>query len=442
MSLKQEAISGAKWTTVSTVSLALLGILKIAVLARYLAAEDFGLMALITFVLGFMSLFMDMGLTVAILHKQDISKKEYASLYWINIVFSLILFILISLSSPLIAGFYEEPDLIYYIPLASISIILAAVGQQFKTIKQKELDFRYIALTEIAAAVIGLIVGVYCGVTGYGVLALIFAALVQYTISNLIYLFNGIRSRGMLFHFKFEETREFLRVGIYQVGGQVVNYFNRDVDILLIGKFFGSEVLGGYSLAKQLVRKPSSIVNPIVTTVASPILSKIQDDADNLKNKFLYFLKIVSSINFLAYFFVGILAYPLVYIFYGAGFLHITIIVQILSFYMYLRAIGNPVGSLIVATGRTDIEFYWNLTVLAIMPVTVYIGAQFSIEGVAMGLNLVMLFLTILAWRFMIYPLCHATFKEYFYSIIPAWRKLYILAMQELKNWNNRNLAE
>src|SRR5699024_9863434 len=116
---------------------------------------------------------------------------------------------------------------------------------------------------------------------------------------------NGIRSRGMLFHFKFEETREFLRVGIYQVGGQVVNYFNRDVDILLIGKFFGSEVLGGYSLAKQLVRKPSSIVNPIVTTVASPILSKIQDDADNLKNKFLYFLKIVSSINFLAYFFVG-----------------------------------------------------------------------------------------------------------------------------------------
>ena len=95
MSLKSKTISGVKWSTVSTITLAIVGLLKISVLARFLDAGDFGLMALVTFVLGFMNLFMDMGLTSAILHKQKISNDEYASLYWINIIFSFILFALI-----------------------------------------------------------------------------------------------------------------------------------------------------------------------------------------------------------------------------------------------------------------------------------------------------------------------------------------------------------
>ena len=95
MNIKQKAISGIKWTTISTLSLAVTELLKISILARYLDKEDFGLMALVTFVLGFTNLFVDMGLTSAILHKQDISKNEYASLYWLNFGFSIILFVII-----------------------------------------------------------------------------------------------------------------------------------------------------------------------------------------------------------------------------------------------------------------------------------------------------------------------------------------------------------
>ncbi len=105
MSIRKQAISGVKWTTVSTITLTVVNLLKISVLARFLDKSDFGLMALVTFVLGFMNLFMDMGLTSAILHRQEISKQEYASLYWINIFFSIILVGLIIILSPLIAGF-------------------------------------------------------------------------------------------------------------------------------------------------------------------------------------------------------------------------------------------------------------------------------------------------------------------------------------------------
>lgn len=422
--LKSKTISGVKWTSVSTITLAIVGLLKISVLARFLDAADFGLMALVTFVLGFMNLFMDMGLTSAILHKQDISDNEYASLYWINIVFSLILFGLISLASPYIATFYEEPELTILIPLTAISIMLSALGRQFKTVEQKHLNFKYIAVTDIIGAIFGLGVGVVMAIGDYGVYALVYAALTQYAISNIIYFIKGVSDRGMLFHFKYDETKPFLKIGIYQVGGQVINYFNRDLDILLIGKFFGSEVLGGYSLAKQLVQRPMQILNPIITKVASPVLALIQSDKEELKRKFLSFLNIVATANFTAYGLLALLAYPAVLILYGNDFTHIVILVQILSAYMFIRSVASPVGSLVVATGRTDLEFYWNVFVLLVSPVAIFIGAQFSVEMVALSLVIVMTILLIPAWKLLINKLCGASLSEYLNSYVPRWGKL------------------
>lgn len=426
-SLKSKTISGVKWTTFSTVALALVGIVKISVLARFLDAADFGLMALVTFVLGFMNLFMDIGLTSAILHKQEISENEYASLYWINIVFSLILFVLISLASSFIGAFYNEPELVVLIPIMAISIMLSALGRQFKTIEQKQLNFKYIAFTDISGAIVGLAVGVFTAIKGFGVYALVYAALVQYGISNGIYFVNGLRARGLILRFKYLETKPFLKIGIYQVGGQVVNYFNRDLDILLIGKFFGSEILGGYSLAKQLVQRPMQILNPIISKVASPVLAIIQKDKLQLKIKFLSFLNVVATINFVAYGILAILAYPIIFLLYGKDFLDITLLVQILSIYMFLRSVGNPVGSLVTATGRTNLEFYWNLLVLLVTPIVIYFGALYSIEMVAISLLIASLILLYPFWRLLIFKLCGATAREFFLSFVPRFGRIYSL---------------
>ena len=93
--IKKGVVSGIKWTSLGTIIIAVVAILKLSILARFLDKADFGLMALVTFVMGFMNLFNDMGLTSAILHKQNITDKQYASLYWLNIGFSIILYILL-----------------------------------------------------------------------------------------------------------------------------------------------------------------------------------------------------------------------------------------------------------------------------------------------------------------------------------------------------------
>lgn len=424
MSLKSKTISGVKWTTISTVTLALVGIIKISILARFLDAADFGLMALVTFVLGFMDLFMDMGLSSAILHKQEISKNQYASLYWFNVILSLFLFAIISLASPFIGSFYNESELVVLIPIMAISIMLSAMGRQFKTIEQKHLNFKYLAISDILGAVIGLVVAIVTAIKGFGVYALVYGALIQYAISNGIYFINGLRERDLILYYSYNETRPFLKIGIYQVGGQVINYFNRDLDILLIGKFFGSEILGGYSLAKQLVKRPMQILNPIISKVATPVFAILQKDKHQLKINFLSFLNTVATINFIAYAMLALLAYPAVVVLYGKEFLDITLLVQILSVYMFLRSVGSPVGSLLTATGRTDFDLYWNLFVLLVTPIAIYIAAQYSIELVSLSMLMTSLIFLYPFWRLIIFKLCGATLREYFLAFVPRFQEL------------------
>ena len=103
-------------------------------------------MALVTFVMGFMNLFSDMGITSAILHKKVISKKEYASLYWFNIGFSLLLYALLWLITPVVSNFYEESELLYLIPLLGLNLLISAIGRIFKTIEAKDLLFKNITI--------------------------------------------------------------------------------------------------------------------------------------------------------------------------------------------------------------------------------------------------------------------------------------------------------
>jgi PST family polysaccharide transporter/teichuronic acid exporter len=421
-SFKNQVLTGFKWTTIGTIVIVFVALLKLSILARYLDKSDFGLMALVTFVMGFMNLFNDMGLTSAILHKQNISEKEYASLYWINLGFSIVLYVLLLAITHFISEFYNEQQLNILIPLLGLNLIISALGRMFKTIESKHLKFKQVTIFEVVAAVISLIFAIYLAINEYGVFTLIYSALLQYSLQNTMYFIYGLKKYGLLFHFNFKETKPFLKIGVYQIGGQVINYFNRDLDILIIGKFFSQDILGGYSLAKQLVFRPAQIINPILVKVASPGLAKIQDNLIELKTNYLKLISIVSKVNFFVYVTTIVFATRIVALFYGEGFDEIIALVQILSIYMVFRAIGNPIGSLITATGKTNLEFYWNLFTFTVTPIFVLVASQKSIVAVAWSLCVAMILLFYPSWRFLVYRILGISFKEYLLAIIKIYK--------------------
>ena len=130
MSLKQKTISGTKWTTINKIVITVFAIVKLSVLTRYLDKGDFGLMAIVNVVLGFMNMFVSLGLNTAIIHKQNISKNEYSSLYLMNVFMSILIMMLVMFSSPFIADFYTEPRLRDLVIIMSLTIIISAIGKK------------------------------------------------------------------------------------------------------------------------------------------------------------------------------------------------------------------------------------------------------------------------------------------------------------------------
>lgn len=411
--LKDDVVKGVKWTTTTTIVLAVVAILKIVVLTRFLDKSDFGLMALVTFVMGVMELFNDMGLTSAILHKQDITKQQYSSLYWINWLASIVMYGILCLITPLISDFYEQPILNNLIPLIGVNLLLSGIGRQFKTIEQKELRFNFISKVDIIAAILSLILAIYLAIKDYGVYSLVYSLLFQSLFSNVLFLFIGLRKYKLLFYCKISGIEHFLRIGLYQVGGQVINHFNRDLDILIIGKLFSADVLGGYSLARELVRKPSAFIIPVLNKVGAPTLAKVYREPDRLKEYYLKMTNVLASIAIPMYLLIAVFAYPIVYILYGESFLNITILVQILTVNMVFRVIGGNVGNLIIATGKTSLDFKWNILTFFIMPLFVYIGAQFNIVMVAVMVSFSMIVLYIPSYYFLVKPLASISLVEY-----------------------------
>ena len=169
MSFKRDALSGVSWT--SAVKIAEIGLqfARIVILARFLEREEFGLLAIINLVIGFTTIFTDLGLTVAILHKQNTTQKQYSSLYWFNWFLNIGVFIILVAASPLIADFYNDPRLFHLIVLMGIRILIGPIGKIFWTIKTKNLEFAFISKVQIIAYTVGeetlRRMSLFCGVT-------------------------------------------------------------------------------------------------------------------------------------------------------------------------------------------------------------------------------------------------------------------------------------
>lgn len=426
MSLKAQAVSGVKWTTLSTVIVNILQLLQLTILARFLDPSEFGLMALVMVVIGFSNSFLDMGISNAIIHKQQISKDQLSTLYWVNVLSGFVLFCIIIIIAPYVAEFYNESALGNLISIVALTFIIQPFGQQFMVLWQKEMRFSEIAKIDIVNKSISLVVSVYLAYKGYGVYSLVYGTLAGIVSQTVQFMYLGLREYRPSFVFKLSEIKEFLSFGAYQMGERTVNYFNFQIDTLLIGKLLGMEVLGIYTIAKQIIMKPIGIINPIVNKVTFPTLSKVQDDTKRIKNIYLRAINYISSLNFPIYAFIFIFSNEIVIILFGKKYFDAIYIMQILAIWGAIRSTGNPIGSLLFAKGKANWGFWWNLGLFFYVPVGIYIGSKWGLEGISWSLVTLNISLIIPNWYFLVKNLCEAEFVEYHREIfIPAFISIF-----------------
>lgn len=416
--LRRQTFSSIRWTTASSLIRASLQLLQMAILARLLAPTDFGLMALVLAIVAFLQIFADMGVSSAIIHHQEISPRQLSSLYWLNVGSAVGLATVLAVVSPYIAYFYGDIRLTSLIWISVASLVVTAVGQQIRVVAEKNLQFSVLARMEVVAAVISLAVAVTVALWGGGVYALVCGVLANATVLTLllwIFIANGWRP---LWYFNPREIRHFLGFGAYMIGNNLANTFNGQVDILLGGRLLGAQAIGLYSLPRDLCLRLAGIINPIAIRVGVPVMSKAQDDVTLLKNVYLKMMRMTGSVNFPFYIAIAVFAPEVVQVMFGSKWDEAIPLMRIFALWGLIRSTVNPVGILLIARGRVDLSFKWNLSLLFLYPPIIWLGSQFGVTGMALSLLLAGVFLFPANWFFLVRSLTGAEFGDYFLQIL------------------------
>lgn len=382
-SLKRQAATGVYWTGASFVMTMGLRLIVLAVLARLLAPEEFGLVSTLLALVAVMQAFGDLGMNAAIIHRRDLTVDQLSSLFWLSQLAGVAVFAAMSLGAPLIVALYDEPRIEPIVGLLAARFLAAPAGIPYIAVLQRELEFRRLAGVQIVAAICGSAVALALAFAGRGLYALVFGELATIVVQSALAVTVGWRFFKVKRRFRLADLRGYLAFGAHQIGERSLNQLAMNIDYVLVGRVFGPAALGVYSVAFEVASLPTRILNPVFTRVALPVLARVQTDAAALTRGYLQLSRLLALIQFPILVALGMLAHHLVPVFLGPSWDDAIPIVRILVGLGALRVLCNVAGPAFLARGRADIGFYWALFVAAINVPVFLLVVDHGLEAIA-----------------------------------------------------------
>ncbi len=401
MDLRERAISGVKWSGFASGSQQILQVIVTIILARLLAPEDFGILTMALVFTGLIMVFNDFGTGSAVIQNQNMTDDDLSSIFWFNVLIGIIATLLTIAISPLIAAFYEKDILAPLLSLMAFSFLFTSLSVVQRSLLMKQMDFKRVSIVEITSAALSGAVAITLAYKGFGVWSLVWQGLVA-TITTTFLLWVITRWRPRLKFYK-GSVRSVMGFSLNLLGFSVVNYFSRNVDYLLIGKFLGADQLGYYALAYRLMLYPLQNISNVVTRVLFPAFSIIQHDNENFRDAYLKSTRYIAFITFPMMFGLFAVANEFVLTLFGTKWEPTIFLVKVLCFVGMWQSIGSTVRQIYMAKGRTDWMFRWGMLEALLVTIAIIIGLQWEIKGVVISYAIIT---TVL-----VYPLFLIPFK-------------------------------
>lgn len=391
MILRQKAISGIRWSALASGVMGGIGMIQLIILARILGPEAIGIMAMAMIMVDFGLRFSDLGLTEAVIQRPNPTRDELSSLYWIMVSFGTLAALVVAGSAPAVSRIFGA-EVAAIVPWVALKIWIGGLGTHFKTLLKKRLQLDLIAAADISGSLVGFVVAVTSVLfLDQGIWSLVWGVLANATLQSIIYQVWGWRQPDRpTLHLSLRESRPYIRYGMYRTGASVVSFANSRADQALIGILMGPLALGYYNIAYDIARQPINRVLPVVTRVALPVFSIVQNDRNQLRRGY---LKLIGGLAFLlAPIFVGMAAVAPVAIpfFLGAEWTPAILPLQILAFAAVISCITSVSESLVNATGSAEWSLYLQVAFLVLIPPAIFVAAKSgSIAIVSLTLLLV-----------------------------------------------------
>jgi len=375
--LRQRTLVGLGWNGAARLLGQLLQLAATVILARLLSPKEYGLLVFT----GFASYVADMGLGASIIQRTTVTERHLNSVFWLNVATGLALTAVFALAAPLIARFYQEPELRLLTAAIALSFFLGSLNVVQVALLDKALNFRTKFWIETVSSIVSGTVAVMLAFSGAGVWALVGQTLTQ-AAARVLMMWTQSSWRPA-WSFDFSAIRDLMRFSGHLVGFGAVIYWSQNVDKLVIGRWIGSAALGIYSLADKLMRLPMSNVTDVTSSVMFPALSSIQDDVESVRRAYLRATRMIALITFPAMVALGVLAEPAILVVYGAKWRGSIVILQLLCFAGLAQSATNTAGWIFMSQGRTDVLFRLGIYTTTVRSIGVLIGAHWGLMGVA-----------------------------------------------------------
>jgi O-antigen/teichoic acid export membrane protein len=382
--LTRLTLYGMGWEYTSVFLQALLQLAVLAILARLLTQEEFGLIGMAMIFVGIAGLLSQLSVSQAIVQIANLTQEHVSVGFTLSLLLSLVMSLLLWMSAPSIALFFGTDSLTPILRALSPSFILAGLGSVSEAMLQRELQFKKLAQANIGSYVFG-----YAGVSillasfGFGVWALVWATMGQALVKTVL-LFR-LRPHSLRVSLPREERDELLRLGGGFTLARIFNYAANQGDYLVVGRILGAGALGTYTRAYQLMMLPANYLGQALQRVLFPAMSKIQDDPQRLRRTYFTSVATISLVTAPISVLMVVAAPEIVEVLLGRRWLNTVLPFQVLTVGALFRTSYKTDDSLAKALGVAYKRSVRDAIYAAAVLVGSLLGTRWGLEGTATG---------------------------------------------------------
>ena len=381
--LEKRIRTGVAWSGLTQVGVQLAALAISIVLTRLLLPEDFGLYGMVLVFTGFAAVFLDMGFGAALVQKLDVGQHHKNAVFWFNIAVGALITLILATAAPYIASFFDEPVLQPLTVAISVIFLINSFAVVQVALLQKAMDFRTLAAAQLTGVVVAGAIAIYLAFKGFGVWSLVAMSVTSATI-NVMVLWAIAPWRPDL-SLRWDALRDLSKFSLNLVGFSIFNYWFRNGDNLLIGRYVGSAALGFYARSYAILVVPVFQISGIISIVMFPALSAIQKDVEQVREIYLTSISIVSLATFPLTLGLLVMSRSFVLALFGEKWAVMIPILQVFCLLGLIQSIGTTTSLIYQSQGRTDILLRWGLIAGTIYIISFVVGLRWGAFGVAVA---------------------------------------------------------
>lgn len=382
-SIKDKTVKGIGWSFVDNVASSGITFLVGLILARLLTPAEYGIMAMIAIFIAVSNSIIDSGFSNALVRKINIQRIDYNTVFFFNLVVSLVMYLLLYIASPAISAFFKEPVLIEIVRVIGWVLVINALAIIPRTIFVRNVDFKTQTKVSLISSITSGIIGIGMALSGFGVWSLVGQQLSRQLL-NTVFLWIYCNWRPV-FEFSKDSFKELFGFGSKLLLSGLLDTIYKNIYYIIIGRFYTSAQLGQYTRAEQFNMIFSSNLTSVVQRVSYPVLSSIQKDPERLREAYRKVIKSTMLITFACMLGLAAVAKPLILILIGDKWLPAVYLLQIICFSGMLYPLHAINLNILQVKGRSDLFLKLEIIkkIIAIGPIA--IGILYGIEYMLLG---------------------------------------------------------